>query len=153
MPMKSWLLVVAGCVVALAIVRISMDGNREPGSANGAGVITHSSQVAAAGRLISLPGPATPLESIDPDSLQSINPIHTVPRNRRLQGRAGQQWAQDNVIGLTFQQADELAAPRGLSVRIIQIDGRSMPVFDDRALVRINVALADERIVRIDGMG
>lgn len=148
--MVGLVVLVAGCA-ALVVVLASAKDKPEPTLAGEVSATARDSQ-AAAQRMISLPGPGTPLESIDPDSLQSINPVYTVPRASRLHGRLGKRWAQQHMIGLSFRQADELAAPRGMSVRIIEIDGRPMFRHDDRITARINVALAAGRIVRIDGM-
>lgn len=99
---------VGGCAALAIIILIAADDQRE----------VAKTQKADAGR-------EPPPESIDVDSLQSINPVNTVPRNRRLRGREGKRWA-ERLIGLSFQEADALAAPRGMSVRIIELDGSNV---------------------------
>ncbi len=54
----------------------------------------------------------------------------------------------ENVIGLTFESAQEIAKQENSSLRLVEKDGEKMMGICDFKMSRINVEVVDGKIVR-----
>lgn len=60
---------------------------------------------------------------------------------------------QNNLIGLTLKQATEYATPLEVIVRPVKKDGYSLTTVMDYRPNRVNVAIMDDKIVRVVNIG
>ena len=61
-------------------------------------------------------------------------------------------WSAD-LVGMDEDGAAEHAAAHGATVRVIERDGRSLPMTMDFREDRVNVAVADGRVVAVHSRG
>lgn len=55
------------------------------------------------------------------------------------------------LLGKTFTQANKEVLP-GYSLRVVEVDGHSLPITEDLRTDRVNLTLKDDVIVKIDGI-
>jgi hypothetical protein len=59
----------------------------------------------------------------------------------------------EELVGLELSEAESLAQENGCEVRVVERDGEPLPTTLDLIENRINVAVEDGEVVRIDGLG
>ena len=61
--------------------------------------------------------------------------------------------AEEDVVGLTVEQAQQVARQQGCNkIRVIQRDGKDLPVTLDFQTDRLNVAVEDGKVTGVDGV-
>lgn len=67
--------------------------------------------------------------------------------------RQNLRWATAELTGSTEQAAHVRTHERGLTLRVVRRDGRNLLHTDDRNILRVNVAVVDNKVARVVGLG
>ncbi len=89
-----------------------------------------------------VPVETVPVETVPPETV----PVETVPGATVPVETA-------DLVGLTVDAATALSAERGLTIRIVEIDGVSQDVTDDLVSPRVNVAVEADVVTEVVSLG